>query len=415
MSVFQIIALLLTFAALGAYVNSRFLKLPSTIGMMVFALVISLCAINLNSIGLINLNSASQFVAQINFADILLHGMLSFLLFAGALHIDLSELKKYRVIVGVLATVGVVIATFVTGTIVWWAAGYLGFRFPYIDALLFGALIAPTDPVAVLGILKETNLSKNFRVKIGSESLFNDGVGVVLFVILLNIADPNTPNMTPPQISGLLVWEGFGSIILGLTLGWIAYRLLIGTDDYKVEVLITLALASGGYALAELVHVSAPVSMVVAGLVIGNHGTLFGKTDKTRKYLDMFWELLDEILNTLLFLLIGLEMMVISLTPLHLAIGLVAIIAMLLGRFISVALPVLLTRLNHKFERGTIRLLTWGGLRGGISIALALSLPSGVDKDLILRITYIVVVFSVLFQGTTFRYVARAIARKTQD
>jgi CPA1 family monovalent cation:H+ antiporter len=412
MTVFQIIALLLTFAALGAYVNSRFLKLPSTIGLMVFALLISLCAINLNSLGLINLTAASSFVAQINFSDILLHGMLSFLLFAGALHVDLSELKKYRVIVGVLATVGVVIATFVTGTLVWWAAAGLGFSFPYIDALLFGALIAPTDPVAVLGILKETNLSKNFRVKIGSESLFNDGVGVVVFVILLNIADPTTPNLSPGQITGLLAWEGLGSVILGLTLGWIAYRLLLGTEEYKVEVLITLALAAGGYALAEIIHVSAPITMVVSGLVMGNHGELFGKTEKIRKYLDMFWELLDEILNTILFLLMGLEMMVITLTPLHLAIGLAAIIAMLLGRFISVALPVCLTRFLYKFERGTIRMLTWGGLRGGISIALALSLPAGVEKDLILRMTYIVVVFSVLFQGTTFRYMAQAMARK---
>lgn len=412
MSVFQIIALLLTFAALGAYVNSRFLKLPSTIGLMVFALVISLCAINLNWLGLINLVSASQFVAQIDFSAILLHGLLSFLLFAGALHVNLSELKKFRIIVGSLATIGVVIATLVTGTIVWWAAGAIGFSFPYIYALLFGALIAPTDPVAVLGILKESNLSKGFRVKIASESLFNDGVGVVLFLILLNIADPATANFTGPQIFGLFLWEGFGSMILGLTLGWIAYRLLLGTDDYKIEVMITMALASGGYALGELVHVSAPITMVVAGLVIGNHGELFGGTAKTRKYHDMFWELLDDILNTILFMLIGLEMMVISITPLHLAISLAAIVAMLLGRFISVALPVYITRFHYKFEKGTIRLLTWGGLRGGISIALALSLPNSVEKDLILRMTYIVVIFSVLFQGTTFRHMARIMAKK---
>lgn len=414
MTVFQIIALLLTFAALGAFINNRFLKLPSTIGMMVFALIISLCAINLNQLGLINLGTASAFVAQINFADILLHGMLSFLLFAGALHIDLSELRKFRIIVGVLATVGVLIATVVTGTLVWWASTAFGFKFPYMEALIFGALIAPTDPVAVLGILKETSISKNFRTKIGSESLFNDGVGVVLFLIFLNIADPATPNMSLPQIFGLLAWEGLGSIILGLTLGWIVYQLLLSTDDYKIEILITLALAAGGYALAEVIHVSAPIAMVVSGLVIGNHSTLFGRSNKSRKYLDMFWELLDEILNAILFLLIGLEMMVITLNPLHLAIGLTAIVAVLFGRFISVSIPVLATRAHYKFERGIIRLLTWGGLRGGISIALALSLPNGVDKDLILRMTYIVVVFSVLFQGTTFRYVASAIARKNE-
>lgn len=414
MTAFQIIALLLTFAALGAFVNSRFLKLPSTIGLMVFALIISLCAINLNALGLINLTAASSFVAQIDFSDVLLHGMLSFLLFAGSLHVDLSELKKHRTIVGVLATAGVVIATFVTATLVWWVSNTLGFNFSYIQALLFGALIAPTDPVAVLGLLKESGLSKNFRIKIGCESLFNDGVGVVIFLIILTISDPTTPNLTPPQIAGLLLWEGLGSVVLGLTLGWIAYQLMASRDDYKVEVLITLALASGGYALGELIHVSAPITMVVAGLVIGNHSTVFGKPNKTRKYLDMFWELIDEILNAVLFVLIGLQMMLITITTSHLAIGLVAIIAMLVGRFVSVALPVTLMRFQRSFEPGTIPLLTWGGLRGGISIALALSLPPGDDKDLILRMTYIVVIFSVLFQGTTFRYLARRIAARNQ-
>jgi len=414
MTAFQIIALLLTFAALGVYVNNRFLKLPSTIGLMAFALVISLGAINLNWLGIVDLSAASAFVTQINFSDILLHGMLSFLLFAGALHIDLSELKKYRAIVGFLATIGVIIATFITGTLVWWTSAQLGFSFPYIDALLFGALIAPTDPVAVLGILKQTNLSKNFRIKIASESLFNDGIGVVLFVVLLNLADPITSSLSPAQMAGLLVWEGIGSVILGLTLGWIAYQLLLGTDDYKAEVLITLALAAGGYCLGEAVHVSAPVTMVVAGLVIGNHSTVFGKSNKTRKYLDMFWELLDEILNAILFILMGLEMMVITLTPSHLEMGVVAIIAMLLGRVISVTIPVCLMRFHYTFERGTIRLLTWGGLRGGISIALALSLPASIEKDLILGMTYIVVIFSVLVQGTTFRHMASVFAQKNQ-
>jgi len=415
MTAFQIIALLLTFAGLGAYINNRFLKLPATIGLMVFALLISLSAVGLNKLGLVNLNAASLLIGQIDFSDILLHGMLSFLLFAGAMHIDLSELKKRRAIVGILATVGVVIATFVTGSLVWVAAKGLGFTFPYIYALLFGALIAPTDPVAVLGILKETSMSKIFRVKIGSESLFNDGVGVVLFVLFLEIAaNPHISSSAVQDIILLLIWSGVGSVILGLTLGWITYQFLSGIDDYKVETLLTLALAAGGYSLAEIVHVSAPITMVVAGLVIGNHGEIFGISHKRRRHLDMFWELLDEILNAVLFMLIGLEMMVIPISALHLAIGLAAILAMLVGRFISVAIPIYLMNFKYRFERGTIPLLTWGGLRGGISIALALSLPTGPEKDFILGMTYIVVVFSVLFQGTTFRHVAKAIIGKKE-
>ena len=305
--------------------------------------------------------------------------MLSFMLFAGALHIDLSELRKFRWLVAILATAGVIVATFVTGGLVWHAANLLGFDFPYIDALLFGALIAPTDPVAVLGILKESNLAKSLRTKIATESLFNDGVGVVVFLVLLDMASGRQlPNVA--DILFTFIWSGIGSIILGLTLGWITFRLLRGIDNYKVEVLLTLALVAGGYSLAEVINVSAPITMVVAGLVIGNHGRAFGMSDHTRKHLDLFWELLDEILNAVLFMLIGLEMMVITITDLHLAMGLVAIVATLTGRFISVAIPVLIMRMNYKFEKGTIRLLTWGGLRGGISIAMALSLPAGAGK-----------------------------------
>jgi monovalent cation:H+ antiporter, CPA1 family len=413
MNVFKTIALLLTLAAGGAYINNRFLGLPTTIGLMVLALLMSLGAIGLNYIGLINLTATSIFVSQINFSSVLLHGMLSFLLFAGALHVDLKNLRKYRTIVALLATFGVVIATFVTGSLVWWAGQQLGFSFPYIYALIFGALIAPTDPVAVLGILKETKMSRSFRTKIGSESLLNDGVGVVLFLILLQMIGPGPSIDAMPQaILVLLVWQGIGAIILGLTLGWITYKLLLGIDNYKVEVLLTLALVTGGYSLAEAVSISAPITIVVAGLVIGNHGRAFGMSNKTRVHLDLFWELLDEIFNAVLFILIGLEIMVIAITSLHLAMGLAAIVAVLVGRYISVFIPVYVMHFRYRFERATVPLLTWGGLRGGISIALALSLPSGAEKDLILSMTYIVVVFSILFQGTTFRYVAQYLIEK---
>ena len=410
MTTFQTLAILLTFAALGAYINKRFLELPATVGIMVVALLISLAALGLNSIGLVNLAASSAFISRVDFSGLFLHGMLSFLLFAGALHVDLSELRKFRWLVAILATAGVIVATFVTGGLVWHAANLLGFNFPYIDALLFGALIAPTDPVAVLAILKESGLSKSLRIKIASESLFNDGIGVVIFLVLLNMASSQqSPGVA--DIFFTFIWSGIGSVILGLTLGWIAYRLLSDVDDYKVEVLITLALVAGGDSLAESIGVSGPITMVVAGLFMGNHGRVFGMTEKTRKHIDMFWELLDEVLNAVLFIFIGFEMMVIPIGKPYLAMGLAAIIAMLTGRFISVAIPVLIMRMNYKFEKGTIRLLTWGGLRGGISIAMALALPAGPEKDVVIAMTYLTVVFSILFQGTTFRHAARMIVK----
>lgn len=414
MTIFQTIAVLLTITALGAYINRKFLKLPAATGLMVFALLISWSAMGLANIGVIDLREASAFVARIDFSGILLHGMLSFLLFAGAMHIDLGELKKSRAVVAVLATVGVVVASCVTATLIWFAARWLGFPFPYIDALLFGALISPTDPVAVLGILRETGVSKTLRVKIASESLLNDGVGVVIFLVVLAAATTTThiAEISVYDVVMLFAWQSVGGIALGLALGWLTYQLLHTIDDYKVEILLTLALAAGGYSLAEFVDVSAPIAMVAAGLVLGNHSDSFGLSQKVRKQLDLFWELLDEILNAFLFMLIGLEMMVINVQGIHLAAGLAAILAVFAGRFISVGIPVTLMRLRYTFEQGTIRLLTWGGLRGGISIAMALSLPASLEKNMILNMTYIVVVFSVLFQGTTFRHVVAAVTGK---
>jgi CPA1 family monovalent cation:H+ antiporter len=417
MTVFQTIAILLTFAAAGSYINNRLLRLPTSVGMMLFALLLSWAVMGCARLGLIDLSPATEFVSNIDFSSIFLHGMLSFLLFAGALHVDLAELKKYRVVVAFLATVGVVLATFVTGTLVWWAAKILGFDIPYVQALLFGALISPTDPVAVLGILRGSQIARSLRLKIGSESLLNDGVGVVMFLVLLDfVAHPQTTaHPALGFIALLVIWESLGSILLGLALGWLAYTLLRGIDDYKTEVLLTLALAAGGYSFAEVVNVSAPISMVIAGLVIGNHGRAFVMSDRTRKHLDMFWELLDDILNAILFVLMGLEIMIMPITNNMLVIGLVAIIATLVGRLISVALPIGLMQSRIRFEKGAIRLLTWGGLRGGISIAMALSLPTSPYKNVILGMTYLTVVFSVLFQGTTFSHLVKHVVRKSQN
>jgi CPA1 family monovalent cation:H+ antiporter len=411
MSVFQTIAILLTFAAIGSYINNRYLRLPTSVGMMLLTLVMSWATMGCARLGLIDLSSASDFVEQIDFSNIFLHGMLSFLLFAGALHVDLAELKRFRVVVALLATMGVVLAAFVTGTLVWWMLQQMGFPLPYLDALLFGALIAPTDPVAVLGILKDSSIAHTLRLKIASESLLNDGVGVVVYLILLGLSTHPQASFSIKDIVLLVLWQGGGSIALGLALGWIAYLLLRGIDDYKTEVLLTLAVAAGGYSFAEAIEVSAPIAMAIAGLVIGNHGRAFVMSDKTRHHLDMFWELLDDILNTVLFVLIGLEIMVIPLTTTEMATGIGAISATLIGRLISVTIPITLMRSRVTFEKGVIGILTWGGLRGGISIAMALSLPSGPHKNIILSMTYLTVIFSVLFQGTTFKYVVKRIAR----
>ena len=399
---------------MGSYINKRFVHLPTSIGMMLFALLLSWAAMGCAGLGLIDLQPANDFINSIDFSKLFLHGMLSFLLFAGALHVDLTELKKYRVIVASLATIGVVIATFVTGTLIWVTTRLIHFDMPYLYALLFGALIAPTDPVAVLSILKGSAVGKGLRLKIGSESLLNDGVGVVMFLIVSGIvASPESAaSLGWNDIAMLILWQGIGSIVIGLALGWITYLLLRGIDDYKTEILLTLALAAGGYSFAEAVHISAPVAMVIAGLVIGNHGRAFVMSDKTRKHLDMFWELLDDILNAVLFLLIGFEVMIVPLTVPHLILGIVAILATLGGRFASVAIPIQLAKRRMRFERGAIRLLTWGGLRGGISVAMALSLPISPYKSVILGMTYLTVVFSVLVQGTTFGAVVKKVLRK---
>lgn len=412
MTTFQTIALILSLAAAGAYFNRRVFRLPATVGLMVFAQLVSLASIGLNGMGLIDMNHVSEFVSKIDFSNILLHGMLSFLLFAGALRVDFSELKKHKVTIIVLATISVAMSMLITGALVWLAATWIGLNLPYIYALLFGALISPTDPVAVLSSLKETTLSKSLRAKIGTESLLNDGLGVVLFILVLATAMHPQQHLQAMEVIVLILWAGFGSILLGLSLGWLAYLLIDSIDDYNIEILLTLALAAGSYSLAEIIHVSAPVTVVIAGLVIGNQGRAFGMSEKIRTYLNSFWELIDQVVNAILFAMIGIVMIVIPVNELSVRMGLMAIPAMLLARYASVALPISVMSLRAKFEPGTITLLTWGGLRGAISIALALSLPPSHEKNLILGMTYIVVVFSILVQGTTFRYVANSLSKQ---
>jgi CPA1 family monovalent cation:H+ antiporter len=411
MNVFHTIGVLLTLAALSGYLNYKLLKLPQTIGLMVIALSVSLVLVALGMLGVATIREVGDFVSAINFSDVLLHGMLAFLLFAGALHVDLAALRSAIVPIVVLATVGLLIATGLIGSLFWIGSEWLGFDIPFLYALLFGALIAPTDPIAVMGIIRKVGVPQSLEIKIAGESLFNDGVAVVVFLTILSIATGETV----PDVAGLslfFVKEAVGGIALGVGMGWITYQLMRTVDAYQVEVLMTLALASGGYALAEIIHVSAPIAVVAAGLLIGNHGRDFAMSEKTREHLDTFWELVDEILNAILFMIIGIEIVVLSLNVSHLIAGMCGILAVLLGRFISVSVPVSLMRLKRQFSAGVVRILTWGGLRGGISIALALSLPQALERELIVTVTYIVVIFSVLVQGLTIERVIRAVARK---
>ena len=408
MDLFQIIAVLISLAALFSYLNERFIRLPATIALMLIALLMSLGLIALDQLGLGVAERAQGLLAEVDFNQTLLHGMLGFLLFAGALHVNLDDLVAEKWAIGLLATLGVVISTFVVGGIGWWVLGKLGIELPFIYCLLFGALISPTDPIAVLGILKTANAPKSLEIKITGESLFNDGIGVVVFMVLFGIAVEGRATGAV-DILELLILEAGGGIAFGLLLGWLAYFLLRRVDNYSVEILISLAVASGGYALAEAIHVSAPIAVVVAGLLIGNHGRLLAMSAHSREHLDTFWELVDEVLNAVLFVLIGLELLVLKFSGPFVAAGLFLIPVVLLARFVSVAAPVTLLRLRRSFSPHVVKVMTWGGLRGGISVALALSLPPGAERDAILVATYVVVIFSILVQGLTIGRLVRAV------
>ncbi len=400
MGLFEIIAILLTLSAFFSFINYRFLRLPNTIGVMLIGLLFSLLLLAISRFVPGSKHWAVAMLLQIDFDETLLHGMLSFLLFAGALHVNINELRQqFRIILG-LATAGVVLSTLIVGFLSWVVLNLLGFNISYIYCLLFGALISPTDPIAVLGILKKADVPKSLEIKIVGESLFNDGVGVVIFLILLETIVSGA-ELGIARVFRLFVQEAIGGGLLGLGVGLLAYRMLKQVDNYQVEILITLGLVTGGYALADALHLSAPIAIVVAGLLIGNHGRSFAMSEDTRQNLDTFWELADEVLNAVLFLLIGLEVMILNYSWLNLAAALLGILIVLSARLVSVSIPIHLLKRSRSFSPHVAKILTWGGLRGGISIALALSLPVGIERDVLLAITYGVVVFSILVQGLT--------------
>lgn len=408
MDIFDTAAVLITLAALFSYVNYRFLRIPTTIGIMIISLVLSLGLLLLHALGWTELEQqAERLIGGIDFHETLMEGMLSFLLFAGALHVNLDDLRQQKWVVLSLATGGVVLSTFLVGGLAWLIFNGLGIEMPWLYCLLFGALISPTDPIAVMGILKTAGAAKSLEIKIAGESLFNDGIGVVVFLVILGLIQGSS-EPTVQGIGLLLLQEAGGGIAFGLLIGLAAFFLLRSIDNYQVEVLLTLALVMGGYAAASAMHVSGPIAMVVAGLVIGNHGRVLAMSDTTREHLDDFWELMDEILNAVLFVLIGLEILLLSFRGEYLLAVFAVIPAVLLARYVSVGLPVLLMRRFRRFSPRVVEILTWGGLRGGISVALALSVPPSPERDAILTVTYAVVVFSIIVQGLTIGNLVRA-------
>jgi len=412
-SLFALFAVLITVTALLSYLNEKLLKLPASIGVMVAALCLSLALAGLGWLGVEVDTWAEGLLERLDFDTLLMNGMLSFLLFAGSLHVNLEDLIRRKWAILSLATLGVIISTFLVGGAFYGLSGLLGIEIPFLYALLFGALISPTDPIAVLGILRDAKAPKLLESKIIGESLFNDGVGVVVFIMIAGFIGGGE-RFSMGGAAALFLEEAAGGALVGIVLGYVAYLLLKSVDNYTVEVLITLALVAGGYTLAGALHTSGPIAMVVAGLFIGNHGRMFARSDRTREHLDTFWELIDEILNALLFVLIGLEVLVLDTKPFYVTAGLLAIPIVLAARFASVGISISALRPFYSFQPHSVKLLTWAGVRGGISIALALSLPPSGERSFILLVTYIVVIFSILVQGLSVGRAVRWAVRKGQ-
>lgn len=400
MEAFTLAAILLALAAVFGYLNHRYIRLPMTIALMLMGLVFSLVLVVLGQFLPGVVNSAQSVVESVDLNDTLLDIMLGYLLFAGALHVDLGALAAQKRVIAILATAGVLASTMLVGSGTYFLLGWLGFEVPFLHCVLFGALISPTDPVAVLGILKKAGAPKSLETKITGESLFNDGVGVVVFIAVLGVVKGDH-EFGASYLGKLFLIEVGGGLVLGFVLGLIAFYMLKRVDDHKLEVLITLALVTGGYALATALHMSGPLAMVVSGLMIGNHGRALAMSPKSVENIDTFWELVDEILNALLFVLIGLEVIILSFSGKFVLAGLLAIPLVLLCRAAAVSLPVVLLRPFRTFSPRAIRILTWGGLRGGISVALALAVPAAANRELFLVMTYIIVIFSIAVQGMT--------------
>ena len=412
MSYFVIATVLIVLSALFGFINVRFIKLPSSIGLMVVTIIFTLVVLGISFFDDTFLELEKELINSIDFKTVLLDVMLSFLLFAGALHTNFNQLKIHRKPIIAFATLGTLLSTFISGVVVYYLLQLIGFNVDFIYCLLFGALISPTDPIAVLGIMKKVGAPKKLEIKIVGESLFNDGVGVVLFLVIFQIANGGV-DISTIEITKLFLIEVIGGLGLGFILGWITYKLLKTIDDYDTEVILTLALVMGGTVLAQKLHVSAPLAMVTAGLLIGTDKVRSSSMSKTTEiYLDKFWELIDVLLNAVLFVMIGMEILVLTFDTTYILAGIILIPLLLVARYISLLLPIKLYAKKLDFVPKTNLIMTWGGLRGGISIALALSLTTEMNRELFLVMTYLVVVFSIIVQGLS---VGKLIQKYTND
>lgn len=413
MQIYHYFTVIIILAAAFGYFNKRFLKLPRTIGVMIIALLTSLGIVLTASSFPDLFVQTKKMILSIDFYTILMDIMLSFLLFAGSIHIKLNDIKSERAPIIAFSTIGVVISTIIVGGLMYFLLQAFSLDVSLIHCLLFGALISPTDPIAVLGILKTANIPKSLETKISGESLFNDGVAVVLFVAIYEISQVGFANMGLGDIALLFLKEAGGGMLLGTLLGSVGTYILKTIDDYSVEVMVTLAMVMGGYWLASSLHISGPLAMVVAGIFIGNRGREVGMSSITEEYIDKFWEMMDEILNAILFLLIGLELLVINFENIYILIGIIAIAVVLFARFVSVGIPFLLLKRRVNFEKNSFPILVWGGLRGGISVALALALPRHESGDMFVAITYIIVLFSIIFQGLSIGTLVKNLTAKS--
>ncbi|QEH33427.1 Na(+)/H(+) antiporter NhaP [Aquisphaera giovannonii] len=409
---FDLVATLIVLVAVLSYLNLKALRLPPTAGLMALSLLLSAGIAAAGTIAPQVGSWTRSLLARVDLGEALLHGMLGFLLFAGALHVDIGRFRRHKLAVAALATLGVLISAATVGGLMWWISGLLGLGLRPIDCLVFGALISPTDPIAVIGLLKRLGAPEPLKVQIAGESLFNDGVGVVLFLGLLEHAGV-VHGAEGQGMAWIFLREALGGAAFGLAIGGIVYLMMRSVDHYQVEILLSLALVAGGYAAADALHLSGPIAMVVAGLLVGNHGRTFAMSDTTNQRLDEFWELIDEFLNASLFVLIGLEVLVLDFSAKYLSAGALAVPAVLAARWLSVVVSARVVGVWRALDPGSVAVLTWGGLRGGISVALALSLPGsygGSDppvRDILLAVTYIVVAFSTLVQGLSIGPLAR--------
>ncbi|KYG72611.1 sodium:proton antiporter [Roseivirga spongicola] len=401
MDIFAIITILTILSAAFAFINTKFLKLPFTIGLMIIAMCFTLLIVIVGQFNSSILEQSKELIQSIDFKTVLLEVMLSFLLFAGALHTKLDDLAKHRAPIMLFATFGVMVSTFLVGGIFYFVAEAVGHHIDFIYCLLFGALISPTDPIAVLGILKDAKAPKKLEIKIVGESLFNDGVGVVVFLVIFSIAQRGIASVEAEEVGLLFFEEVFGGIALGLLMGWVGFKIMKTIDHYETEVMITLAMVMGIYSIAHAVHFSGPLAVVVAGIFIGNKSPEIAWSKTTQNYVDKFWELIDVFLNAILFVLIGFELLIVTINGEYILLGVLAIPITLIARYLALKGPIMLFNKKLEFIPKTDMIMTWGGIRGGISIALALSLQPEMERELFLTVTYVIVVFSIIGQGLT--------------